>query len=53
MGPLSQKKREVFERFKTFKASVETSTGRKIKYFIFDHGVEYIKSELLKLFVDN
>ena len=47
-----QKKSEDLEKFIYFKASVEISTGRKIKYMRSDSGDEYIKSYLVQIFVE-
>jgi len=40
-------KSDVFSTFKTWKAQVETQTGKKIKYFRTDNGTEYREKEFL------
>ena len=42
-----KKKSEVLEKFIELKALVENASERKIKYFRYDNGGEYISSEFL------
>ena len=43
-----KKKDEAFMRFRTFKALVENSTGKKIKILRIDNGTEYETNEFKK-----
>ena len=42
-----KEKSDVFEHFKTFKATVETETGLKVKCLRSDGGGEYLSNEFI------